>query len=85
MEKYFDSFAIGQLINITKLSNNIYVIDSKEGNYRCEVVLGDEVFILNINGGFTQDMIINIDENNKIITFAKNGSQDLHSLLFIGR
>lgn len=84
MEKVFSSFAVGQVVNVTRTPNNTYIINSDEGNYKCEVVEGDEVCIINFKGYMTTDIIDSIDIENNIITFEKCGIQDFYSLIFIG-
>ena len=84
MDKVFGSFAIGQIVNITKTPNNTFIINTEEENYKCEVVEGDEVCIINFKGCMTTDIINSIDIENHTIEFEKCGIQDFYSLIFIG-
>ncbi len=81
----FNSFTIGEdPITDIKISKNSTIVIGN-GDYKCELIQGDEICLMSFDGYFSSDIFESADINEKTIKLENIGTVQLNRILFIGR
>ena len=80
--KAMDSFSFGTPMRAQYTSNKTWVVCGDE-DYRCELVEGDYIFLINFMGYRTETYFTGIEDDNLIVDGAVH--VPLNAIVFIGR
>ena len=80
MNKYFCGYASGNLSLSTR--SDVTVIGTVG---RCNLITGDECYVVTSQGKMFHDKIIRIDQEYESLYFEKSGLFKVTDLIFIGR
>lgn len=82
---YFGSCCIGFINKIIETPNSTFVFTGDDDNYKCELVPGDRIFLINHLGYSVDDILMSVNVEEKTIELEKTGTVNVHSNLFLGR
>ena len=81
---YLPSFAIGFPIKMENSKNSTIILTGLDEDYKCELVPGDRIFMINQLGFIIEDILISADIDAQVLK-TESAEPHLSCLVFIGR